>query len=82
MKTAVSIPDEVFEDLRRVAEEHNVSRSKVITEALRDYIGKWNDRKLLAALNDAYSDVESVREKNLRKQAKKYYGRKVLKDRW
>jgi len=34
-------------------------------------------KKLLDALNNTYSDIESQEEKSLRKKSKKYYAEKV-----
>lgn len=82
MKTAISIPDDVFEALSRAAEEDNISRSKLFTEAARKYLEQRNDAKLLSALNKAYSGKETKEEKEVRKHSKKYYAKKIVKDKW
>lgn len=81
MKTAISIPDEIFREIKKVAEEHNYSRSEVFVLAVKDYLEKMKSQKLFRALNKAYSDVkmESREEKTLRERSKKYYARKVLR---
>lgn len=38
-KVSVSLPDDVFEALDRFAREEGVSRSSVVAEALRRYLG-------------------------------------------
>lgn len=81
MKTAISIPDEIFKEVKKIAEEHNYSRSEVFVLAVKDYLEKLKSQKMLRALNKAYSDVkmESREEKTLREISKKYYARKVLR---
>jgi metal-responsive CopG/Arc/MetJ family transcriptional regulator len=82
MKFAISIPDDLFHEVERVADEDNVPRSKVFSQAIQDYLHRRVNRKLLAELNDAYSDLESGEEKNLRKQARKYYAGRIRKEKW
>ncbi len=38
MKTAISIPDEVFEEAERLAKERGMSRSELFSKALAQYI--------------------------------------------
>lgn len=38
MKTAISIPDAVFEEAERVAERRGLSRSELYTNAVRRYV--------------------------------------------
>lgn len=40
MKTAVSIPDEVFEQADTLARRIGVSRSQLVSEALREYVAR------------------------------------------
>jgi metal-responsive CopG/Arc/MetJ family transcriptional regulator len=40
MKTAVSIPDEVFEQAERLAKRRGRSRSHVFSEALKEYVAR------------------------------------------
>ena len=82
MKTAVSIPDDLFKALTQIAKEKNTSRSKILTEATREYLERRTNRKLLFDLNNAYSKEETVQEKELRKQAKRYHRSTILEDKW
>ena len=79
MKIAISIPDEIFKEIEKIAEENNYSRSEVFLIAVKEFLEKLKSRKLLDALNNAYSDVESPEEKTLRKKSKKYYAEKVIR---
>lgn len=81
MKTAISIPDQLFEEVEKFAQEHNYSRSEVFVIAIKDFLEKLQSKKLLEAINKAYSDVELQEEKTIREESKKHYSKRVLKDR-
>jgi hypothetical protein len=38
VKTAVSIPDRIFEDAERLAREHGLSRSELYSKAVAEYV--------------------------------------------
>jgi metal-responsive CopG/Arc/MetJ family transcriptional regulator len=40
MKTAVSIPDEVFESAERLARRMKKSRSRLFSDAVREYVAR------------------------------------------
>ncbi len=82
MKTAISIPDEIMKSVEKFAKEHNCSRSAVFVIAVKDLLKKLEAQKILDALNDAYSDIELQEEKTIREKGKKYYARKVLKEKY
>jgi metal-responsive CopG/Arc/MetJ family transcriptional regulator len=82
MKTAISIPDDIFREIEKFAEEHKCSRSEVFVIAIKEFLTKLESRKLLNALNEAYSIAESKEEKTVRAKARKHYVRKVLKERY
>ncbi len=82
MKTAISIPDEIFKKVDEAAKEYNYSRSELFTLAAKEFLEKIKSKKLLEAINDAYSEPETPEETSLREKGKKYYSRKVLKGRY
>lgn len=82
MKTAISIPDELFGEIEKFAKEHKYSRSAVFVTAIKDFLKKQESRKLLEAINSAYSDDESLEEKTLREKGKKHYARAILKEKY
>ena len=57
MKTAVSIPDPVFEEAERLAKRLNTSRSEIYARALAQFIGEHAPDRVTAALNTV---VEAV----------------------
>lgn len=56
MKTAISIPDDLFEAAERAAEHLGVSRSELYRRALREFLAEHGDRSVTAALDAVYSD--------------------------
>lgn len=83
MKIAISIPDNVFRDIKKAAEAQKRSRSEIITEAVRDYMMKLESRRLLERLNEVYAAPETTEERNARKSEFDLYTRSVLKrEKW
>lgn len=83
MKIAISIPDSVFSDLKKAAEEQKRSRSEVIVEAVRDYLRKLESRRMMDALDEVYAAPETAEEKAGRQGALDLYKSTVLeKEKW
>ena len=83
MKIAISIPDNIFREVKKLAEEQKRSRSEVIVEAVREYLKDLESSRLLDALNEAYSTPETEEERDARNAALEHYKRTVLeKEEW
>ena len=57
MKTAVSIPDDVFEKVERLARRGRRSRSEVFSAALREYIARHAPDEVTEAMNRVCEQV-------------------------
>ncbi len=57
MKTAVSIPDEVFEKVERLARRARRSRSEVFSAALREYVARHAPDEVTEAMNRVCEQV-------------------------
>ncbi|WP_103061613.1 hypothetical protein [Actinomyces qiguomingii] len=57
MKTAVSIPDPVFQEAEKIARRLGWSRSQLYTKAVHDLVISYSDDPVTEALN-ALEDVE------------------------
>lgn len=57
MKTAVSIPDDVFEKVERFARRAKRSRSEVFSAALQEYIARHAPDEVTDTINRALEDV-------------------------
>jgi len=78
MKTAISVPDHIFEEVNKLAQENKTSRSRIFCAAVEEYLKKMKAHKLLEALNSVYADEATPEEKLLRAKTKEYYELKVL----
>ncbi len=63
VKTAISLNEELFSKVNQLADDLHISRSKVFTLAVQDYVKKQENQALLARLNEAYKDSTSRRRK-------------------
>jgi metal-responsive CopG/Arc/MetJ family transcriptional regulator len=77
MKTAISIPDHLFEEVEAFSKKHRRSRSEVFALAVKKLLEKEKTEELLAALNEAYAEVESPEEARLREKSKRYYQHRI-----
>ena len=59
MKTAISIPDDVFESADELAEQMGVSRSHLYATAVAEYVAKYRASDVTARLNEVYSEEPS-----------------------
>ena len=59
MKTAVSIPDQVFEEAERLAAELKTSRSELYTRAVREYVARHVPDRLTDTMNRVVEEVGS-----------------------
>jgi metal-responsive CopG/Arc/MetJ family transcriptional regulator len=57
MKTAVSIPDDVFEGAERLARRTNRSRSRLFSDALKEYLARHTPDKVTEAMNKALEEI-------------------------
>lgn len=56
MKTAISLPDELFDSADALAEQLGVSRSELYATAVAEYLAKHANQDVTARLNDVYGD--------------------------
>jgi len=70
MKTAVSIPDEIFISADHVAKRLKMSRSELYTRAIKRYLAEIRHSGIREILDQIYStDVEAVEPAVLEAQA-------------
>ena len=59
MKTAVSLPDELFLSANDLAKRQGMSRSELYAVALAEYLAKHRDADVTAKLNEVLADEAS-----------------------
>jgi predicted transcriptional regulator len=57
MKTAVSIPDDVFADAERLAARLQTSRSKLYARALAEFVARHDDDRVTALMDQAVREA-------------------------
>ena len=57
MKTAVSVPDDIFQRADRLAHDTGRSRSEVYSAALREYVARHEPDEVTDALNRAVEQL-------------------------
>jgi metal-responsive CopG/Arc/MetJ family transcriptional regulator len=62
MKTAVSIPDDVFDKAERLARRTKRSRSRIFSDALREYLARHSPDEIAEAVSRACSEIGAVED--------------------
>ena len=62
MKTAVSIPDDVFEGAERLARRSKKSRSQLFSDALREYVARHAPEEVTDAMNRICAELGDSRD--------------------
>jgi len=70
MKTAISIPDDVFEEAERLADRLKTSRSQLYTRALAEFVARHDDDRVAEAMNTVVDEVGPAVEEFAREAAR------------
>jgi metal-responsive CopG/Arc/MetJ family transcriptional regulator len=57
MKTAVSIPDDVFDEVERLAADLKTSRSHLYSRALREFVARHGPNRVTEAMNQVIAEI-------------------------
>lgn len=57
MKTALSIPDDIFEQGERLARRLHTSRSQLYARALADFVVQHDDDQITSSMNEVIREV-------------------------
>jgi hypothetical protein len=60
MKTAISIPDPIFEQAELVAKKLSLSRSELYAKAVETFISHHQSADITAKLDEVYADESSA----------------------
>ena len=66
MKTAISLPDELFLSANELAERQGMSRSELYATAVSEYLAKHRDRDVTSKLNEVFADESNGLDPALR----------------
>jgi predicted CopG family antitoxin len=62
MKTAISIPDDVFEDAERLARHTKKSRSQLFSDAVREYVARHAPDDVTDAMDRVCDELGSGKD--------------------
>ena len=62
MKTAVSIPDDVFQGAERLARRTRKSRSQLFSDAIREYVARHAADEITDAMDRVCADIETAKD--------------------
>ena len=62
VKTAISLDEDLFHEVNKLAQDLHISRSRLFTLAVRDFLQRQENKKFLTQLNKAYEDFPDPEE--------------------
>ena len=78
MKTAISLPDDLFEAADALAKELGVSRSKLYANAVAEFLDRRRDEHITDLLDQVYRE----RPSGLTRELRRAQGRSLAADEW
>ncbi|MCK9362635.1 MAG: hypothetical protein M0P74_03390 [Syntrophales bacterium] len=82
VKTAISLDEELLIKVNRLSNDLHVSRSKVFTLAVQDYLKKQENQSLLAQLNEAYDDFPPEKEREISESMRIKHKKIIEQESW
>ncbi len=82
VKTAISIQEELFKEVNKLAGELQVSRSKLFVMAIQEFIKKRENQNLRSQINNAFSDQPDAEEIKVHEKVRKKQRKNLEKEPW
>ena len=82
VKTAISLQEDLFKEVNRLASELHVSRSKLFVLAVQDYIKKEESKNLLYQINNAFSDSPNSDESAVQGKMRVKHAKNIKSESW
>ena len=82
VKTAISMQEELFQEVNKLAGELDVSRSKLFVMAVQEFIKKKENQNLLSQINNAFSDQSDSEEIEVHDKMRRKQGKNLEKELW
>ena len=81
VKTAISIDKSLFDQVNRLADELEVSRSGLFVLAVEEFIQRYENGQLLQQINQAYDDLPDAEEVDIQRNMRRYQ-RHLVEGEW
>lgn len=75
MKTAISLPDELFETADELATRTGRSRSQLYADALREYLERHDDDRITERLDALAAEIDTTLEPALSRATRRVLAR-------
>jgi predicted transcriptional regulator len=81
VKTAISLRKSLFERVDELAQELDIPRSHIFVLAVEEFIQRYENRKLLEAINEVYEEILD-REEEIHRDRMRQQHRKMVEGQW
>ena len=81
IKTAISLQESLFDQIEELAEELQISRSRLFALAAEAFVKQYQNQKLLEAIDEAYDDLPDEREQSLSHKMRQQH-RQLVEGQW
>ena len=81
VKTAISIQEPLFKQVEILASDLNISRSKLFSIAIEEFLQRYKNLQLLEEINRAYDDFPDSKEENHQRKMRKNH-KNIVEGEW
>ena len=81
IKTAVSLREDLFEQVEALASEMKISRSRLFALAVEEFLQRYQSQQLLERINAAYDEAPDPSEQALRRRMRRQH-RQIVESEW
>ena len=81
IKTAISLRESLFEQVDALAQELDIPRSHVFVLAVEEFLQRYENRKLLEAIDEVYEDIRD-REEEVYRDGMRRRHRRMVEGQW
>ena len=81
VKTAISIQEPLFRQVKILASDLNISRSKLFSIAIEEFLQRYKNLQLLEEINSAYDDFPDSKEENYQHKMQKNH-KNIVEGEW
>ena len=81
IKTAVSLQEDLFEQVETLASEMRISRSRLFALALEEFLQRYQSQQLLERINAAYDEAPDPSEQALQRRMRRQH-RQIVESEW
>ena len=82
VKTAISLEKNLFDQVNKLAHNMHISRSRLFSIAIKDFLKKQESKELLAQINNAYADQPTEDENKLANAMHSIQRKVIDKESW